>query len=152
MPGAWSEPLAEEAFPLSLALYLPERLRVEEEETGRIQFQLEIRNDSERVWEARPEDRPRLEVRILDVHGVELTRTARLFPTLAYPVRLATGRGLLFAVSAFLPPLSKAAPRPETVLRVEVQLLPFGLVAEKSVRITLGPSGTFRRLPAPIAG
>lgn len=152
MYGAWSEPRVDEAFPLSLELYLPERLRLEEDDGGRLQFQLEVRNDSGRLWEAQPADRPRLEVRILDLQGVELTRTARLFPTLSYPVRLATGRGLLFAVSAFLPPLSKAAPRPETLFRVEVQLLPFGLVAEKRLVVAMGPSGSFRRPPTPIAG
>ncbi len=133
-----------DAFPLRLLLHLPDRVHFPDIANGpRLQFQLEIVNTSSKAWAAGLEDRPLLELAFCDEAGQQLSLTSRVCPNLLHPARLAAGRRILFALSAPLPTLAPVSSslRGDLNLGVEVRLLPWDLVAAKTVRASFGPMG-----------
>jgi len=106
---------------LSLMLHAPHPVVVASaSEPGKVLLHLEIRNKTPQAWEGSTETGPLLELVLLDSEGHERSRQTRQCRMLAYPTRLAPGRGFNLPLFFNLPGLSTSGED----FRVEVRLVP----------------------------
>jgi len=109
---------------LSLQLRTPERIRVPEPDAPKagdgVILHLEIRNRTDRTWEATSRVGPLLEIVLLDQEGGDLPLLLRQLPMLAYPAVFAPGRGFLLPVRVVFPEV----PAEGATFRLRVRLSP----------------------------